>query len=412
MPEVTADKKTKRKIRIAYAWNYIEWGGAQIYFLGIARRLKEKADIDFWMPQGTSAEFLEYCAAEGITCRFLRRSVDAKSQHRIVDKAARHLGKVLSEFEMVRSMGREGYDIVHADLGPWQSVTALVFLSLFHEVFFTMHNRLPEVGMFRSLLWRVKFFLAAISPRLHPLSGNLDAKLAMARYTGPRFVTRTTVASTNIDPDELRGVRNEPAAVREVRGALGVPVEAKLVMTVAQFIDRKGRWVLLRAAGEVARRYPDVYFRWITSSAVSPDDYRTIEEGALGDRFKVVRMAEAGFGRPELLEAIAASDVFVLPSIVEGLPIAIMEAMGLGVPVVATDVNGVSEAFVAGTGGILVNAGDSSGLTEALSPLLSDDAQRKHFGDEARKILQSELTEPVVASVVWRAYLRALGRQE
>ena len=81
-------------------------------------------------------------------------------------------------------------------------------------------------------------------------------------------------------------------------------------------------------------------------------------------------------GAGDVLAHLRAADIFCLPSFDEGLPVAIMEAMAVGCPVVATRIAGIPELISDGTSGLLVEPGDSSGLAEALHTLLVDDAAR------------------------------------
>lgn len=82
---------------------------------------------------------------------------------------------------------------------------------------------------------------------------------------------------------------------------------------------------------------------------------------------------------------LKASDIFVLPSYIEGLPFTLLEAMACGLPCVATNVGGNSEAVVDKETGYLVNPRDRHGLSKAIKELLVDDAKRKIFGDNGKK---------------------------
>ncbi len=89
--------------------------------------------------------------------------------------------------------------------------------------------------------------------------------------------------------------------------------------------------------------------------------------------------------RPDIPDLLAASDIFVLPSRWEGLPLAIIEAMMAGLPVVATRVGGVPELVEDGVTGFLVPPADPRALAGALQRLLSDDALRRRIGAAGRE---------------------------
>jgi glycosyltransferase involved in cell wall biosynthesis len=89
---------------------------------------------------------------------------------------------------------------------------------------------------------------------------------------------------------------------------------------------------------------------------------------------------------------LRALDLFLLPSRYEGLPLALLEAMAAGTPVVAADVGAVNEAVVAGTSGLLVPPDDAPALAAAVRQLLDDEAARKRLAAGAREAWRSQFT--------------------
>lgn len=102
-------------------------------------------------------------------------------------------------------------------------------------------------------------------------------------------------------------------------------------------------------------------------------------------------------------------DIFVLSSIAEGMPGAVLEAMAAGLPVVATQVGGVGEIVVPGTTGLLVPAGDPAALSKALSSYVSDDALRASHGASGRKRVESEFSLDTMLSAYVALYDGLLG---
>lgn len=87
--------------------------------------------------------------------------------------------------------------------------------------------------------------------------------------------------------------------------------------------------------------------------------------------------------REDIGNFLGAADIFVLPSLSEGLPLCILEAMAARVPIVASDVGGLSEVIVSGESGILVASGDAAALARALMQMCVDGAKRKAFAERA-----------------------------
>jgi glycosyltransferase involved in cell wall biosynthesis len=90
----------------------------------------------------------------------------------------------------------------------------------------------------------------------------------------------------------------------------------------------------------------------------------------------------------DVRSVLAAADVFVLPSYREGLPNAVLEAMAMEVPVVATDTDGTAEAVLDGETGYLVRPGDPEGLACAVARVLEDDGARASLVCGARRLVR------------------------
>jgi glycosyltransferase involved in cell wall biosynthesis len=106
----------------------------------------------------------------------------------------------------------------------------------------------------------------------------------------------------------------------------------------------------------------------------------------LGDRMHLLGL------RDDVETVLAAADVFVQPSLSEGLPLAVLEAMGNGLPVVATRVGGVPEALVDGKTGFLVPPGDPEALAAALKRVLDSADRGACMGSAARERAEAEFS--------------------
>ena len=142
--------------------------------------------------------------------------------------------------------------------------------------------------------------------------------------------------------------------------------EPTRLVNVARHLEVKGLDVLLRAFAAVAAGRPKLKLELIGDGPLTPDLQTTRRRAR--ERARVVRRSRRQ--PPEIAARLAASDVFVLSSLSENMPLAVLEALCCGLPVVATDVGGVPEAV--GADGALAQPGDAEGLAAAIESVLDD----------------------------------------
>jgi glycosyltransferase involved in cell wall biosynthesis len=150
-----------------------------------------------------------------------------------------------------------------------------------------------------------------------------------------------------------------------------------VITTVANLRHGKGHHVLLRAAASVLRRHPDARFHLVGDGPL-----RTaleLEARALGVADRVAFLGH----RDDVADVLAASDVFAFPSFMEAFPNAVMEAMSLALPVVATNVGGIPELVSNRDNGRLVAAGDAAALAAALVEVIESPADAEAMGRAA-----------------------------
>jgi glycosyltransferase involved in cell wall biosynthesis len=112
--------------------------------------------------------------------------------------------------------------------------------------------------------------------------------------------------------------------------------------------------------------------------------------------------------RSDVPEILASAGLFVLATGGEGLPLAVIEAMMSGLPVVASNVGGVAEVVQHGATGLLVPAGDADALALALCALVGDAGRRRQFGDAGRRRALAQFTEAHMVAEIDRIYARIL----
>ena len=180
-----------------------------------------------------------------------------------------------------------------------------------------------------------------------------------------------------IDVERFVALDTKPGA--RVRQAFGIPVGAPLLGSVGRLHPQKGQADMLAALAQVRERVPAVRLLLVGSGELRPDLEAQARSLGLAE---VVTFSGLRADVPEIL---AALDVFVLPSLWEGMPNAVLEAMAAGLPVVATAVGGTPEAVVDRVTGLLVPPHDPDALARAIERLLGDPSLRREMGRAGRE---------------------------
>jgi glycosyltransferase involved in cell wall biosynthesis len=174
------------------------------------------------------------------------------------------------------------------------------------------------------------------------------------------------------------GVRYVPPERATLRDELRLGPDDRLLVSVGNLYPVKGHEHLIEAMALLIARHPTLHL------AIAG---RGEMQDALGARARGLglahRMHLLGL-RPDIPAVLAAADMFVLPSLSEGLPLALLEAMFAGRPIVASDVGEVARALAHGEAGVVVEPGNPPALAAALDEVLSNPTLARELGERAR----------------------------
>jgi len=198
---------------------------------------------------------------------------------------------------------------------------------------------------------------------------------ALARRAVDCPPSRLRVIENGVDPSRFRP---DPDARRAVRDELGIPPAAWVVGTVGRLVAEKNQDLLVRAAAPLLGAPARLL--------IAGDGPRRREIEALAAGLPGGRHVQLLGGRRDVPRVLAALDVFALSSRTEGLPLAVLEAMAVGLPVVSTAVGGVPHVVEDGKSGLLAPAGDETALRERLTRLRDDRAFAADAGARGRAI--------------------------
>ena len=402
---------TEPRRKLIFLWTYTEWGGAQIYLLAVMKKARESFDIVVVLPRQSMPDILNFLNKLDIRYEFIDACLDTAPAPTIAAKIRRQWRRIYAEWTTFRYLMR--YDvsdsILHIETAPWQSWILLTAFAMRRaHVFVTMHNIMPRSSAWRELIWKMRTQFVSRLPRFHIFPSNQDTKDRLKGWVSDKFFDEMEVTYTAVNPDEIAEAADVELDVADTRRKHGLDADKFLVLCVGQFIDRKGRWVFLDAAKQIAAENSDISFAWLTPKMPDPADQAKIAEYGLGDTFKLVLSATVGDSRHDVLRFFRVADAFALVSFVEGLPISLLEAMALARPSISTNVNAIPEAVINGKTGLLIEAGDSKALAESILKLKSDSALRSRLAESGREFALSNFDERRVAEIVIDSYNRSL----
>jgi glycosyltransferase involved in cell wall biosynthesis len=162
--------------------------------------------------------------------------------------------------------------------------------------------------------------------------------------------------------------------------------QSRVVLFVGTFSVHKGAKYLIGAIPRVLLRHPNVKLVLVGSGPLEPHLRELVRR--LGVTEHVVFVGRTS--HHEMPQLVAAADVLVLPSLNEGLPRVILEAMATGLPVVATSVGGVPELVIDGRTGLLVQPGDEEALADAVCRVLDNPDLAKAWGRAGREVAERQ----------------------
>jgi glycosyltransferase involved in cell wall biosynthesis len=212
-----------------------------------------------------------------------------------------------------------------------------------------------------------------------------------------RGLPRVTWIYNGIDPVVER-------SREEVRREFGVE-DAELLVTVGRYSAEKNQALLLGAIAELAPRRPRLRALLVGEGPLRKELQARIEELGLAEAVQLTGP------RADAVDIVAAADVFALTSSSEALGIALLEAMSVGCPVVATEVGGVPDFVRDGETGLLVADGDAAGLAEAIERLLDDATLREKLVREGQALVRNTFGKETMVERYLAVYNSAVARR-
>ncbi|MDD5660740.1 MAG: glycosyltransferase family 4 protein [Candidatus Omnitrophica bacterium] len=357
--------------------NHLNVGGISSYLFTLASGLKEKGHNIYLASSG--GELADKFTESGIS--HIKVALNTKKEIS---------PKIISSFFVLnKALKANNIDLVHSNSRTTQVLGNLLSRAANIPHVFTCH------GFFKPKLSRRLFpcwgeYIVAISQEVkeHLIS---DFKLNEAKIC---------VINNGIDIKNFGDFSQRD----NMRKNLGVKDEP-LVGIIARLSDVKGHVYLIRAVHRVIKTFSSIKLLIVGDGKTREALVKETEE--LGIKGYVLFLPKAG--RTE--DLLSAMDIFVMPSLQEGLGLALMEAMAQGLAVVGSKVGGIKTLIQDKINGLLVNPADSQGLADAIIALLRDGQLRRSMGINARKFISGYFAKEDMVDKTERIYNKCLERR-
>ncbi len=236
-----------------------------------------------------------------------------------------------------------------------------------------------------------------------------DHTVMVSRATQRQFATELGVRGSlfTVVPNGVPTVVGDAA---RVRAEFGINEQDCVLLAVGTLERHKGHQVLLEALARLIAAGVGTPWKLIIAGGRGGDQHQSLLEyiraQGLGERVHIV------LNRNDIADLFALADIFVMPSLWEGLPMAVLEAMVAHKAIVATATAGIPEAIVDGREGLLVPPGEATPLAEALRLLLTDPARRAVLGEAAAARASRDFTVAVMAERYEALYANAHNKRQ
>ncbi len=258
-----------------------------------------------------------------------------------------------------------------------------------------LHNHFGDssctVAMLASALSAIPFSFTLHGPAIffEPFRWRLDEKLKRARFVAcisyfcrsqallhlpPQDWSKIHIVHCGVDPQLFQPVRHDRPGQR--------------LLYTGRLAAAKGLPVLLESLALLKQSQPNVELLIVGDGGDRPSLETQVQRLGLTAQVKFLGYQS----QAQVRDWMQITDVFVLPSFAEGVPVSLMEAMAAGVPVVTTRIAGISELVEEGQSGFLVPPGHIEALTQALDKLLGDAPLRQALGETGRRKVEAEFT--------------------
>ncbi len=292
---------------------------------------------------------------------------------------------------LARLVKEQKVDLIHCHLPVSAAAGRLVGKYLGVPVVYTEHNKQER---YHPATRALNLMTMGLNAEVLTVSEDVRQSL-LAHWSGDQ--QRVSVLINGVNTSRYDPVQHDPASSRV---KLGLPADAPIVGTVCVFRTQKRLECWLDLASRTLTEIPDAHFVLIGDGPTEEKVKARAQALGLGDRITFPgRLREV---RPWL----AAMDVYLMTSEFEGLPIALLEAMSMELPIVTTSAGGIAEAVTDGTEGFVLAVNEWEELLSPLLRLMRDTELRERIGKAARNRVVKDFSIERMARELEAVYRR------
>lgn len=360
-------------MNILFLANHLDTGGITSYLLSLGKGLKDRGHRVFVASSGGNrvTRFTE----QGMI--FIPIPIRTKSEL--------NLFSIIPSFAVLcRQVRENGIDCIHANTRVTQVLARLVSMKTGIPFVSTCH------GFFRPRFFRK--LCPCLGRKVIAISDSVKGHL-IDDFKVPEPAIRLVYSGVDTEGLKMEGGRSRG----EVRRGFGLG-DGPVIGIVARLSDVKGHIFLVRAVKSIVRKTADAQLFIVGEGKMENALRRAARE--LGIERNVVFVPEVN----NIREAYYAIDIFVMPSLNEGLGLGLMEAMAWGKSCVGSAVGGILNLIRDGENGLLVRPGDSDGLAQAILRLLDSPDLCATLGNNARLFISRNFSLEKMAEETERVY--------
>lgn len=245
----------------------------------------------------------------------------------------------------------------------------------------TIHNSLKDYEISPLKRWIYALLLRLTFSLVHRIICVSDANRRDLIDECPAAEAKTQTVYNGVDPSAFPSQPHR----QKVRQELGI-TQGPVLVTIGRLTEQKGHRYLLQALPDLLETWPQLCCVFVGEGELHDALHR------LAIDLGVERACRFVGVREDIADILAAADLFVLPSLSEGFPFVLLEALAMGRPVVASRVNGVPELIDDHKTGLLVPPRDPQALARAIRDMLKDPAAASKLGADGRALVQERFT--------------------